>query len=1265
MTLTARQVVDLVFDEEKYVRIVSPNSLPENVEVKMITIPRFSFTAFRLSYASPIELSLCSKVSLLGGIPTQWYHEQKSGLWSAISKIGFRSLQKNTKKLTNDGYRSIYRRRPGKLNLRSHGVDKLSISERSTTTRSKSNQFEQVSNQDEGLSNATGKIKKGTSQGRRRIRKFLQKRSNTLAAIPSIASRESPISVEGVRRRRLMRKGHTVAFLPDNSTQVSTSQEDMNTARDSSQGMEELRRPTSELKVAEDSHEGKQQSCYPHEEIRSSNFPTNGEESSGEDVSQSSGSDAAPICDDSHSDNGSLESIQESIPSSEARIANHDYRDYYNYSRLRSPQLRSSQSDSSQEVVTTDKTSTSETTPVYFGKSAVSESNAAKNPSVRFELQNHVARYSMFSTDPHDNLLNSSNRKLPIVSLKTTSTSCTAEHMQILEPEPEPDQIENYERDGHTRVLSTERRAVKIVSDVSGTALGKLRTGVADLLGIDYSVPTPLPKRLKCGRIIMMEKMLVMVKSAVNHKDPVLNFSVSESIDTRISERWKEYIVVARSTGRTDPPILLQFYHNRRIPKILKQDKEKTAVYQNPLDFYIDKNCLAGLYSTLDKTIYIQKPDDKRYNIQDEGIDSYENNSGSLKIYILRCRTLCSSGKWHDFLQESLGMKTIPEKVSLRVPEADLSLNVTLAKDLIDELFSLEEKESENLKVCILPRGYRVFQYPLIRYITVAVFEELKRAGLMEVLKRWEKANIILGCDFKHYDMIQWCPGHRSNLLRGTYALFKSHLLEYRPYVHCPREVTNDDGGTLVEPQPVEGFLIRLTDRYGKEKNAVRKYCLKPSYFFTSDNLLFFMASFKATPPLPLEVLFDDATCREDIEEANTILKSLPEVYEQDPYPLDLNSHIKWLNDKLGDSEFDSKDLYAFKCFNRRIVQILKSEGLLDMNLIKEVYQGKLTDTQGCEIKYQVFSAAKNTFWQMGNETIDDTAASVIFIVTISGLILKLLAPNPTVCKEWVFRLRQLVNYWKAKQLADTQKMWHLKIQNLMNLKISEEEESNISENSPKWLTDRGVTNPTIYNVNAISVLRPLLHKGVLYQKPKRHATFSKYLVVLLPGFLMLYNCFNRSTTGFAKAVIDYNHYLTIPIEDCYIYSGATTEPDLLKRDRTFDELNPGSHTLPRAYSDGWRSTEDEPSRCFTLWFGKKRAMYLKKRIDEVGLADADNTSDNERDEKNFEKNPNIIHMVSRLGVSGKSMVFMARSRQERDLWVLSIYYELERLNRN
>lgn len=42
-----------------------------------------------------------------------------------------------------------------------------------------------------------------------------------------------------------------------------------------------------------------------------------------------------------------------------------------------------------------------------------------------------------------------------------------------------------------------------------------------------------------------------------------------------------------------------------------------------------------------------------------------------------------------------------------------------------------------------------------------------------------------------------------------------------------------------------------------------------------------------------------------------------------------------------------------------------------------------------------------------------------------------------------------------------------------------------------------------------------------------------------------------------------------------------------------------------------------------------------------------------------------VRHRVTQLGASGKSIVFKARSRLERDAWVMSIGMEIERLNIN
>ena len=63
---------------------------------------------------------------------------------------------------------------------------------------------------------------------------------------------------------------------------------------------------------------------------------------------------------------------------------------------------------------------------------------------------------------------------------------------------------------------------------------------------------------------------------------------------------------------------------------------------------------------------------------------------------------------------------------------------------------------------------------------------------------------------------------------------------------------------------------------------------------------------------------------------------------------------------------------------------------------------------------------------------------------------------------------------------------------------------------------------------------------------------------------------------------------------------------------------------------------------CFVLWHGSRRSIFTKR--DEEGAKVG-------------------TRMVPPLGHTGKAIVFMARSRLERDTWVMSIAMEIERLN--
>lgn len=271
------------------------------------------------------------------------------------------------------------------------------------------------------------------------------------------------------------------------------------------------------------------------------------------------------------------------------------------------------------------------------------------------------------------------------------------------------------------------------------------------------------------------------------------------------------------------------------------------------------------------------------------------------------------------------------------------------------------------------------------------------------------------------------------------------------------------------------------------------------------------------------------------------------------------------------------------------------------------------------------------------------------FEITLeSGAVLRLEAHNRFTRDKWVKSISELVRYWKRKMKEDIDRTHELRQKNLSLLQIDEDMDAFVSEAAPKWETDRGLADPLTYTISGVSWSRSIHMKGMLYQKPSKFATFTKYYCVLCYGDLILHSPYDRDSSGVARPSLSYDKVQTINLRDCYIYSGSLTSMDLLDRDKWFDKENPGRHALPRAYSDGWKSAEEEPYRCFVLWFAKKRVINMSGR------------------KKSKRKDANSgLKMVNRLGVNGTGMVFMCRSRQERDRWVSALKIEIGRLADN
>ncbi len=220
---------------------------------------------------------------------------------------------------------------------------------------------------------------------------------------------------------------------------------------------------------------------------------------------------------------------------------------------------------------------------------------------------------------------------------------------------------------------------------------------------------------------------------------------------------------------------------------------------------------------------------------------------------------------------------------------------------------------------------------------------------------------------------------------------------------------------------------------------------------------------------------------------------------------------------------------------------------------------------------------------------------------------------------------------------------------------------------------------------------------GLLYWKPRRRATFRRCSVLLCHGQLLIFETALRGRTG---AEIAYSHQgragaAVALADDCYVYSGLAAADELLYQSQSAagaastaatagTAAATSANALPRVYlEDGWRSVEEDTMTTFVVWRAARRqyfrapaaadSAYADAAADAADAADvtaADGTGGDGRGgsgggggSSGMGRLLPRLRYVTTLGVPGHAMVFKARSRSERDRWVVSIATEIERLH--
>ncbi|KAI9793256.1 MAG: hypothetical protein M1816_000677 [Peltula sp. TS41687] len=734
------------------------------------------------------------------------------------------------------------------------------------------------------------------------------------------------------------------------------------------------------------------------------------------------------------------------------------------------------------------------------------------------------------------------------------------------------------------------------------------------------------------GEIVKMEKMLVKVESTIQKLPDEYDENESMAIDTKTVEKWQEFVLVCRESASEEADYILQLYKSRVIPANQKIDIRTHSTHEIILT---RKTAKVNLYSTLDKTVVVWVP--------------WKNQT---MIYILRPRSLANSVEWYTFLRNALGWQRSRE-VQVHVPDLSVTLYLENPFEQLEAQRDAVQASNEIDDTAII-KTMQAEQAVAGNIINRCMEMLESNPEWAELFRQWSSAE-KMGLAWKRYDRLEWVHGANEQKMYGTVGMQRSHDLELRPKQHYPtniklngdserrQSVTSQEHQPMTEPSPIEGFLIRLTSQRGRDRRMGRMF-YKRLYFSTHDQFLCFSRPAYAIPPPPPRL---PMTERSTIPSTRQIAENMPLIYAIVPFRLD-DGEIAWLQSESSATR-QMHDQDAFDEAERRVNTLLRADGFIDLCKVvqvRSVVRGAIPADRNIGQ-----SDAVDFNEDVPNDTADDGTVEsfddgrTFELVLKNGLIVRLEAYDGLTKKEWITRLRDLVKYWKHRKATDMEILKSVRRTNLDKLRIDEEDEPYVGQFAEKWEVSQAIASAELYNMCGISCCRTVSMSGLLYWKPRRRTTFRKCNVILCHGQLLLFQSVLRTGIGKEIPSSHQERHSIIPLNDCYIYSGLITEDDLLHQNQFFDTAHPGRHALPRLYlEDGWTSADEDAMTTFVIWRSTRKS-YFRSNEDQLDGS------------KRFR-----LRQVSRLGVPGRSIVLKARSRAERDNWVMSIATEIERL---
>ncbi|KAL0080374.1 hypothetical protein J3Q64DRAFT_1246551 [Phycomyces blakesleeanus] len=368
----------------------------------------------------------------------------------------------------------------------------------------------------------------------------------------------------------------------------------------------------------------------------------------------------------------------------------------------------------------------------------------------------------------------------------------------------------------------------------------------------------------------------------------------------------------------------------------------------------------------------------------------YESKSdGEYSSVTFRARTLTLCQEWYMAiycLLPEVCKTACPLFCEVYVPEIDIRIHLPLILDE-NRLVPCYDITAENVKDVLL----------------AMIHEDQAWANSINE----QLGGGMFGLCWTRKDRAEWIywknnvdNDSRRDVVICPQSIEKTHQLELRRVEHTPHDVILAGDMSLKEPQPIEGFLTRLTDYYGREiKN--RQLIRRRYYISSFDQYLFYTK--------PNKVTVADPKCFVNDREVVLTKKPCPYIGLISPYG------------ELG------SDLEANE--RKRRMQLMDlASGLIDLTEVAYVRRAFSADFTQSGISESGSFGATSTTPVLHRIQSDqpiyppkrrDDDIGYLEIVMNSGVIIKYEAFSNETCDAWVHQLAKLIVYWKALKEAE------------------------------------------------------------------------------------------------------------------------------------------------------------------------------------------------------------------------------------------------------